>query len=128
MAIRVSGSELVAVVDDDRSIRTALSSLLRSASYEVVLYDSAEAFLEGLAHAAPDCLITDIQMPGLGGLALIERLAVIRPLLPTIVITAFPEEALRRRAMDAGAVAFLSKPFDASLLLETIERAMAGNE
>lgn len=124
----VSGSELVAVVDDDRSIRTALSSLLRSAGYDVALFDTAEAFLAANAAGAPACLITDIQMPGMGGLALIERIAATAPDLPVIVITAFPEDALRRRALDAGAIAFLGKPFDANLLLATIERGLADDE
>ncbi|MGF7151778.1 FixJ family two-component response regulator [Sphingomonas zeicaulis] len=124
----MSGSELVAVVDDDRSIRTALSSLLRSAGYDVALFETAEAFLEADVAGRPACLITDIQMPGMGGLALIERIAALWPDLPVIVITAFPEDALRRRALDAGAAAFLSKPFDANLLLATIERELAGDD
>jgi FixJ family two-component response regulator len=118
--------EIVAVIDDDRSIRTALSSLLRSAGYRAVLYENAEAFLEEQPAAPADCVITDLQMPGIGGIGLLEVLQKEEKLIPVIVVTAFPEAALKRRVMDLGALAFLSKPFDATMLLSTINDALAG--
>ena len=116
-------SSLIAVVDDDPSIRTALSSLLRSAGYRVQLFEDAESFLAGCAEGFPDCIVTDIQMERMNGLELIEALQG-DGCPPVIVITAFPEPALRQRAMQLGAAAFLSKPFDAAELLEQLGDAI----
>ncbi|HUD29211.1 MAG TPA: response regulator [Novosphingobium sp.] len=115
----------IAVVDDDSSIRSALSSLLRSMGYEVALYESAEAFL-----AAPDgfdCVLTDVQMPGMSGLELLECLPVHGVSAPVIIITAFPEPAIRQRALQLGAMAFFSKPFDAGAILARIGEAVVGH-
>lgn len=117
---------LIAIVDDDRAIRTALSSLLRSEGFRAAIFDCAEAFLDDLDSGAPDCLLTDIQMPGMSGLELQQHLAAARPNLPVLVMTAFPELKLRERAMGAGAHCFLNKPFDAADLLRCIRSALAG--
>jgi FixJ family two-component response regulator len=112
----------IAVVDDDASIRKALSSLLRSMGYAVALFDSGEAFLA--APESGDCVITDLQMPGMSGLDLLERLREHGIDTPVIVITAFPEPAVRQRALQLGARAFFSKPFDAGAILAEIEAAI----
>lgn len=112
---------LIAIVDDDEAIRLGLSSLARSAGYAVKLFASAEAFLAQADAATPDCVITDIQMPGIGGLELQQILKRSHPTLPIVVMTAFPEQKIRDKAVAAGAVCFLSKPFDA----ETILRCLA---
>lgn len=114
----------ILVVDDDPAIRTGLSNLLRSAGYVVELAKSAEDFLATLPRAAPQCVITDIQMPGISGLELQAMLADLWPALPVLVMTAFPEPAVRERAMKAGAHCFLAKPFDAEELLGCVERAI----
>lgn len=113
----------IAIVDDDGSIRSALSSLLRSIGYEVALFDCAEAFLD--TSEAIDCIVTDIQMPGLSGLELLERLTAEGDRRPVIIITAFPEAQLRERARRLGASSFLSKPFEAEMILHALEEALA---
>ncbi|MTH77926.1 response regulator transcription factor [Paracoccus aestuariivivens] len=116
----------IAIVDDDDAIRYALSSLLRSEDFSVSLFDSAEAFLQSLANQLPQCLLTDIQLPGLSGLDLQFRMRAEQPLLPVLVMTAFPEDKLRDQALAAGAVCFLRKPFDNCALLGCLRRAIAG--
>ncbi len=117
-------SKLIAIIDDDLAIRRGVSSLLRSAGFDVRLYESAEAFLEDKTKPAPDAVLTDIQMLGMSGLDLQSILNVRQPTLPLIFMTAFPEEALRNRAISKGAICFLSKPFKASELLYCIEKAL----
>lgn len=115
---------LIAIVDDDRAIRTALSSLLRSAGFRAAMFDCAEAFLDDLDDGGPDCVLTDIQMPGMSGLDLQQHLASTKPGLPVLVMTAFPEAKLRERALSSGAHCFLNKPFDADELLRCIHSAL----
>lgn len=117
---------LIAVVDDDEAIRSGLSSLIRSEGYDVVLFDSAEAFIASLAQRVPQCLLTDIQMPGISGLDLQARMCAEQPDLPVLIMTAFPGNAVRARALAAGATCFLSKPFDACELLLCIQHALDG--
>lgn len=115
---------LVTIVDDDASIRTGLCNLLRATGYAVELANSAEDFLSTLPRAAPNCLITDIQMPGISGLELQAILRTLWPSLPIIVMTAFPEPAVRERALAEGALCFLGKPFEAQELLGCLEMAI----
>ncbi|PZW42988.1 response regulator receiver domain-containing protein [Humitalea rosea] len=118
-------SSVIAIVDDDEAIRAALSSLLRSLGYEVRLFASAESFLAD-SRASPDCLVTDIQMPGMNGLQLQLAIRNRRPRLPVIVITAFPEDAVREQAIAAGALHFLSKPFEADAIARCLSEAVGG--
>jgi FixJ family two-component response regulator len=120
-----TGAPVIAIVDDDRSIRVALSSLLRSMDYDVRLFDGAPSLLEAAGDAEIDCLITDVQMPGTTGLDMLEVLAGRGLAIPAIVITAFPEPAVRQRALRLGAKAFFSKPFDAAEILRQVEEAVA---
>lgn len=114
----------VAIVDDDDGVRQSLSSLVRSLGHEVSTYASAVDFL-GAADAAPDCLLTDLQMPQMSGealqLALIERGC----LFPIIFMTAFPTEAVRVRVMQRGACAFLAKPVDGVTMAQCLAMALA---
>ena len=112
--------KMLAVVDDDASIRKAVSSLVRSAGYSVRLYESGEAFLADDTLPGADCLLTDIKMPGMNGLELQLAVAQRFPGLPVIVMTAFPKPVLRSRALAAGAARFLGKPFPADELLEVL--------
>lgn len=121
----MSVQPLIAIVDDDEAIRIGLSSLIRSEGYGVALFESAEAFLESLTGAEPQCLLTDIQMPGISGLDLQSRMRAEHPDVPVLIMTAFPEEAVRQRAFALGAVCFLSKPFDARELLQCLRVALA---
>lgn len=119
-----SGAPVVAIVDDDDAIRVALSRLLRSLDYQVRAFDSAEAFLTAAGGTAAGCLVTDVQMPGMSGLELQRAVRQRWPDLPVIVITAFPEEAIREQAMAAGARHFLSKPFDAGTIAHCLREVM----
>ncbi|MCQ3030760.1 response regulator [Pseudomonas syringae] len=114
-------SPVIAVVDDDTAVRTGIDSLVRSLGFVACLFASAEEFLISPFLKTADCLITDVQMPGMSGLELHEHLTRQGLQIPTIFITAFPEESVRRRAMTGSAVGFLSKPFDAQRLIDCIE-------
>jgi FixJ family two-component response regulator len=116
---------LIAVVDDDASIRAATDSLLRSRGYAVFTFESAEDFLKSAALNGTSCVITDVRMPVMGG---VELQAVLRAQgcsVPFIFITAFPEGAVGTQAMNGGATCFLTKPFDAPTLIKYVEIALS---
>lgn len=117
---------VVSIVDDDDAVRTATQTFVRSLGYKTAAFASAEDFLEAPERETADCLIADIQMPGMSGLDLQRALAERRPGLPIIFITAFPEERIRQQAMAAGAAGMLAKPYDGDTLIECIEKALAG--
>ncbi|EJL04242.1 MULTISPECIES: response regulator transcription factor [Pseudomonas] len=110
----------IAVVDDDESVRIALKSLLRSSGYQVQTYPSAIAFLDAKAPAQTHCLISDIQMPGMTGVQLHERLDAMGFRIPTIFITAYPSLGANTPRL----IACLPKPCDANKLLNCIEVAL----
>src|SRR5258705_12314813 len=101
----------IAVVDDDRAVLRALGRLLRSRAFRVQTFESGQDFLAALPHSVPEGLIVDLQMPGMSGLELQQHLARNGILIPTIMITAHGEAALRGRHAEAGLGAFLLKPF-----------------
>ncbi|MCG6205809.1 response regulator [Rhodopseudomonas sp. HC1] len=109
---------LVAVVDDDESVREALCDLLAVMDIRCRAFDRAEAFLITYRAGAFDCLITDVRMPGLSGLDLQDRLRRISPPLPVIFISADTSAATRARALAGGAIAFLAKPISGGALYE----------
>ena len=117
-------SKLVAIVDDDDSVRGTLQELLRSAGFPSRAFDSAEGFLASGHQQETACLITDIRMPGMSGLELQARLNAQRCRIPTIFITAHGDEEMRFQALREGAVEFLSKPFDDEVLIESIRAAL----
>jgi FixJ family two-component response regulator len=116
----------VAIVDDDPSVLKGLKRLLRTRSIRVETYESADQFLAALPHGRPDCLIVDLQMPGMTGLELAQRLTLDGVDIPTIVITAYDQPGTRERCESAGAVAFLSKPLQDTLLFAAIDQAEKG--
>ena len=116
-------SHKVAIVDDDALVRNGIGSLLRSAEYEAVVFESAEKFLASDPKAFA-CVISDIQMPEIDGLALQRELKVEVPDLPIIFLTAFPDDAARKKAIDEGAVGFLEKPCDPNELIDILGRAV----
>jgi FixJ family two-component response regulator len=122
-----SAKPLVAVVDDDESVREALESLLRSVGYRAEGFDSAEAFLLSGRLPEMDCLILDVKMPGMGGMNLKEGLGNIKPPLPTVFLTAHGDEATRSEAMQLGAVGFLRKPCSDEDLLNAVRLALKVN-
>ncbi|MCI8210888.1 hypothetical protein AUC61_15240 [Pseudomonas sp. S25] len=114
----------ISIVDDDESVRIAIDSLVRSVGYHSALFSSPLDFLGSASRASSACLITDVQMPDMSGLELQDRLNEQGSQIPIIFITAFPEKPIEKRALDAGAKAFLTKPFCGKTMLEHIENAV----
>jgi FixJ family two-component response regulator len=114
----------IAIVDDDEWVREALVDLMRSHGYRAEAFDSALAFLDSDWRAASDCLIADIQMPAMTGLELFSRLQAFKEPIPTILITAVPDDAGRARALRAGVCCYLAKPFEEAELLRCIRAAV----
>src|SRR2546427_5760633 len=115
---------LIYVVDDDVSVREGLESLLRSAGFTVQTFSSAQEFLASARADVPSCLVLDVQLPGLSGLDLQQELAKHDVQLPIIFITGHGDIPMTVRAMKAGAIEFLTKPFRDEDLLNAIEQAM----
>jgi FixJ family two-component response regulator len=117
-------ANMVAIVDDDDLMRTALQGLLKSAGLVAQAFASAEEFLRSGHQEDTGCLITDIRMPGMSGLELQAQLNADHYRIPTIFITAHGDAKMRMQAMRAGAVEFLAKPFNDEALLESVRAAM----
>lgn len=115
---------MISIVDDDQSMREATSALVRSLGFTVAAFASAEDFLESARVDDTSCLITDVQMPGLSGVELQSRLIAQGRHMPIIGVTAFPEEGIRTRMLEAGAVGFLSKPFNDECLINCLATAL----
>jgi FixJ family two-component response regulator len=126
---RMSGSRpSVAIVDDDPGVLKALARLIAARSFHPCTYKSARDFLESLSHSMPDCLVVDLQMPGMTGLDLQCELGRSGVKIPTVVITAHDEPEFRRQCEAAGAAAYLSKPLDQKALIAAITSAIALRE
>ena len=115
---------LVAVVDDDESVRESLPDLLKEFGFSAQAFSSAEEFLRSDAARRSSCLVLDIAMPGMGGLDLQQELARRGLAIPIVFITAQKDEDVRARAFAQGAAAFLHKPFSDMALLEALRRAV----
>jgi FixJ family two-component response regulator len=115
---------IVYVVDDDASMRRSLESLLRSVGHEVRLFASAPEFMDAARSDAPGCLLLDVRLPGMSGLAFQQDLAKAGVTLPIIFITGHGDVPMSVRAMKAGAAEFLTKPFDDQVLLDAIHAAI----
>jgi len=115
---------VISVVDDDASVRAATTRLLKSLGFTAHAFASANEFLQSPRLGDTSCLIADVQMPGMSGVELQDYLIAQGHGTPIIFITAFPEDSIRERAMNAGAICFLSKPFDGSRLIECVDRAL----
>jgi FixJ family two-component response regulator len=116
--------DLIAVVDDDESVRNAVSGVLRSVGLKPQTFGSAEEFLSSGQQSVTVCLITDVQMPGMGGLELQTKLATEGHRIPVIFISAYGNPRLRDQAWRLGAVQFLDKPFDDEILLDIIREVV----
>jgi two-component system response regulator FixJ len=124
MEIRtMSERKLVHVVDDEDAIRRSLAFLLRTAGYKVARWDNGEAFLMGADKAVPACAVLDIRMPGLDGLQVQARMRSEGFNFPVIIITGHGEIDLATRAMKAGALDFIEKPFERGALIAAVETA-----
>jgi FixJ family two-component response regulator len=115
---------LIHIIDDEESLRTALSRLLIASGYRVALYESAAQFLERTCESAPGCILLDINMPGLSGVQLQEHLVKEHSELPIIFLTGHGDIATSVRAIKAGAEDFLPKPVEKSDLINAIQRAL----
>jgi FixJ family two-component response regulator len=118
---------LIVIVDDDESVCRALRRLIRSIAMKAETFSSGQAFLdllEAMPSFRPDCLILDIQMPRMSGLAVYDNLTRCGKAFPVIFITAHDDVGIREKALAAGAVAFLRKPFVDELLIKTIQEAL----
>ena len=120
----MASEAIVFVVDDDDAVRESLRLSLKLAGYSVETFESATAFLSGNASSGRGCLVTDIRMPDMDGLELQEELTSRKSLLPVIVITGHGDIPLAVRAMKAGALDFLEKPFARDILLAAVRRAL----
>ena len=114
----------ISIVDDDESMRCAVKSLVTSLGFAACTFASAEEFLQSPCLDDTACLITDLQMPGLSGIELQKSLLAQDRHIPIIFMTAFPEERIRTRAMEAGALGFLCKPFESQTLITLIDKAI----
>ncbi|RYE39928.1 MAG: response regulator [Hyphomicrobiales bacterium] len=121
----MSRKPVIAIVDDDQSIREALDDLVLSCGYHSLLFSSAEAFLAVSERSTVDCLLLDVKMPGMSG---IELQAVLNgengPKPPIIFMTSYRDERTRAAAMSGGALAFLGKPVDFGQLVRCLEKAL----
>jgi FixJ family two-component response regulator len=118
---------LIAIVDDDESVCRALRRLVRSLAMDAETFTSGQQFLdllEAMPSFQPHCLILDVQMPGVNGLDVQEQLAKGTRTIPVIFITAHDEVGVREKALAAGAVAFIRKPFNDELLMKTMSEAL----
>src|ERR1700681_4681246 len=117
-------NKLVAILDDDDSVRSALQGLLKAVGLPAQAFASAEEFLNSGQQHQIACLIADIRMPGMSGLELQAHLNAERCRIPIIFITAHGDEKMRMQALRAGAVEFMAKPFDEDALLESVRAAL----
>lgn len=124
MAVR-SGRRLIAIVDDDEDVREAIRGLMRAMGLAAEAFSSAEEFLRSGHVSRTACLIADIHMPGMGGLNLYHRLSELGNVIPTILITAYPTEAVRSVALAAGVIKYLTKPFDEAELVDGVRIGLA---
>ena len=121
--VTAHSTPVVAAVDDDHRVRESVQSVLESADYASVTFESAEAFLDAGALSTVGCVLADVRLPGMDGLELQRRIRRRRPKLPVIFMTAHDDEDIRTQALRDGATAFMVKPFDGGELLEHIARA-----
>ena len=124
MSIR-QNSRLIAIVDDDESLKSAMQDLIESDGLSALCFGSAEQFLNSEARQKAACLIADIRMPGMSGLELQAKLKAEGYRIPIIFVTAHGDAEMRTLAMRDGAVEFLTKPFDDAVLLEIVHAALA---
>ena len=119
---------LISLVDDDESVRRSTTLLIESFGFHSAAFESAESFLKSGQLQETACLIVDVQMPGMNGLELQSHLATVGYKIPIIFVTAYDNKELRKQALQAGAVAFLGKPFSDELLLRALRAALRQDE
>ncbi len=115
---------LVAIIDDQEDMRGSLETLVEHIGYRACLFESAQAFLDRPDAAEAQCIISDVQMPGITGLDLCRRLAAVGDRRPVILVSAFATEAMRRRALAAGALCLLAKPIDTDAFIVLLRQVL----
>jgi len=115
---------MVSIVDDDASVRRSVRNLLTSVGFRVQAFASAEEFLQSPQRANTDCLVLDLRMAGMNGLELLQHLQATGSRIPVVILTAHGDDEARQRALQAGAVAFLGKPFRGEALLNAVRTAL----
>jgi len=120
----MQNDSVVHVIDDDQAVRESLSFLLKSAGLSVDTYESATSFLHRMSEVTTGCVITDVRMPDLSGIDLLNRMKEMRVRLPVIVITGHADVPLAVQAMKSGALEFFEKPFDDEILLSAVKAAL----
>jgi|SRR5882724_3069319 len=118
-------AQIVSIVDDDESLRRSLRNLLGSVGFRVETFASAEAFLQTNHHDQTGCLVLDLRMPGMNGFDLLRHLSGTGSRIPTVILTAHGADEARQRSLQAGAVAFLSKPFNGNALIDVVRTALS---
>lgn len=121
-------TRVVSIVDDDESLRRSVKHLLTSVGFRVETFDSATAYLRSPDREETGCLVLDLRMPGMSGLDLLGHLAAAGSRIPVVVLTAHSDAEARRKTLDAGAIAFLGKPFHGDALLDAVRGALAEAE
>jgi FixJ family two-component response regulator len=122
---RLNKPTLISIVDDDSVVRGAIESFVTSLGFQACTFPSAEAFLQSRFLTETSCLISDVQLPITSGVELQDRLADLGLSIPMIFITAYPNDAVCARVLEAGAVGFLHKPFDGQSLIQCINNALS---
>src|ERR1051325_1293202 len=115
---------VVSILDDDESVRRSVGNLLSSAGFVVAVFDSAESFLRSGLPESTGCLVLDLQMPGIDGLGLLAHLRKTGTQIPAVILTAYGDNSARHRAVQAGAMAFLDKPFVSAELIGAVRSAL----
>jgi FixJ family two-component response regulator len=119
---------LVAIVDDDKSIRNATQDLLKAAGFSTATFEDAESFLGSASRASAACVVADMRMRGMTGFKLYQELVASGHAIPIVIITAHPEDVTQARAREAGITCCLTKPFTPDELLECVHEALAKSQ
>jgi FixJ family two-component response regulator len=119
-----SRDALISIIDDDQSVREALQDLIDSLGFKVHAFPSAIEFLASADIRATSCMIADVHMPHMSGIELFRRLTELGHPIPTILITAYPNDSVRDRALADGVIGYLTKPFDDNALIGCVESAL----
>ena len=119
---------IVSIVDDDESLRRSLRNLLGSVGLRVETFASAEDYLQSHYREQTGCLVLDLWMPCMDGLELLRHLSGLGSRIPAVILTAHGDDEARRRSLQAGAVAFLTKPFDGNALIDAVRTALGQND
>jgi len=124
----LQNAPIVSIIDDDQDVRQAVQRLMRSRGFATRTFASAEEFLRSPSLHETACVLTDIQMPGMTGIDLHDVMLKQGPRLPVIFLTAFPDDRTEKRALQAGALGFLTKPFDARTLVSLVDTAVQSGD